>query len=171
LRRRTLKECLIELVPDRKRVALSLAVISALVFGLLIPERILVAVSPSLDHRIFVVAKGSTPDEIRKGDYVVFTVRSRFIKNGTPSRLLKKVSCVTGEKLETRGRQYYCDGAYLGMAKWYTLKGDPIDSFVYSGTVPEGALFVTGRHVDSFDSRYLGFIERRNVEGIAHPLL
>ncbi len=67
-------------------------------------------------------------------------------KNGKPSRLLKKVSCVTGEKLETRSREYYCDGEYLGMAKWYSLKGEPVDSFVYSGTVPEGKLFVTGRH-------------------------
>ena len=171
MRRKTLKKCLTELVPDPKRVALSLAVISALVFGLLIPERIVVAVSPSLDHRVFVVAKRFAPDEIRKGDYVLFTVRSPYIKSGKPSRLLKRVSCVSGETLETRGRQYYCDGAYLGMAKWYSLKGEPIDSFVYSGTVPDGALFVTGRHVDSFDSRYLGFIERRNVEGIAHPLL
>jgi len=168
---KTLKKCLTELIPDPKRIAVSLAAISALVFGLLLPERIVVAVSPSLDHRVFVVARGFTPDEIRKGDYVVFTVRSRYIKSGKPSRLLKKVSCVSGEKLETRARQYYCDGEYLGTAKWYSLNGEPVDSFVYSGTVPEGKLFVTGRHVDSFDSRYLGFIERRNVEGIAHPLL
>ena len=171
MRRKTLKKCLTELIPDPKRIAVSLAVISALLFGLLLPERIVVAVSPSLDHRIFVVTKRFTPDEIRKDDYVVFTVRSHYIKNGKPSRLLKKVSCVTGERLETRSREYYCDGEYLGMAKWYSLKGEPVDAFVYSGTVPEGQLFVTGRHVDSFDSRYLGFIERSKVEGIARPLL
>jgi len=171
LRLRILRRCLTDFFRDRRKRSVWLAAVSALVFGLLLPGRIVVAISPSLDHRIFVVARRFAPDEIRKGDYVLFTVRSPYIKSGKPSRLLKRVSCVSGETLETRGRQYYCDGAYLGMAKWYTLKGDPIDSFVYSGTVPEGALFVTGRHVDSFDSRYLGFIERRNVEGIDHPLL
>jgi len=166
-----LKKCLTDFIRDPKRLAVYLAAVSALVFGLLLPGRIVVAISPSLDHRVFVVTKSFTPDEIRKDDYIMFTVRSHYIKNGKPSRLLKKVSCVTGERLETRTREYYCDGEYLGMAKWYSLKGEPVDAFVYSGTVPEGKLFVTGHHIDSFDSRYLGFIERRNVEGIAHPLL
>ena len=171
MRRKTLKKCLTDFIRDPKRLAVYLAAVSALVFGLLLPGRIVVAISPSLDHRVFVVTKSFTPDEIRKDDYIMFTVRSHYIKNGKPSRLLKKVSCVTGERLETRTREYYCDGEYLGMAKWYSLKGEPVDAFVYSGTVPEGKLFVTGHHIDSFDSRYLGFIERRNVEGIAHPLL
>ena len=171
MRRKTLKKCLTDFAGDRKNVCVYLAAVSALVFGLLLPGRIVVAISPSLDHRIFVVTKRFTPDEIRKDDYIMFTVRSHYIKNGKPSRLLKKVSCVTGERLETRTREYYCDGEYLGMAKWYSLKGESVDSFVYSGTVPEGKLFVTGHHIDSFDSRYLGFIERRNVEGIARPLL
>ncbi len=171
MRRKTLKKCLTDFIRDRKKRSVYLAAVSALVFGLLLPGRIVVAISPSLDHRIFVVTKRFAPAEIRKDDYVVFTVQSHYIKNGKPSRLLKKVSCVAGERLETRTREYYCDGEYLGMAKWYSLKGEPVDSFVYSGTVPEGKLFVTGHHVDSFDSRYLGFIERRNVEGIAHPLL
>ena len=171
MRRKTLKKCLTDFIRDPKRLAVYLAAVSALVFGLLLPGRIVVAISPSLDHRVFVVTKSFTPDEIRKDDYIMFTVRSHYIKNGKPSRLLKKVSCVTGERLETRTREYYCDGEYLGMAKWYSLKGEPVDAFVYSGTVPEGKLFVTGRHVDSFDSRYLGFIERSKVEGIARPLL
>ena len=129
------------------------------------------AISPSLDHRIFVITKRFTPDEIRKDDYVVFTVRSHYIKNGKPSRLLKKVSCVTGEKLETRAREYYCDGEYLGMAKWYSLKGEPVDPSSIRGPCPRESSSSRAAMSDSFDSRYLGFIERRNVEGIAHPLL
>jgi signal peptidase I/conjugal transfer pilin signal peptidase TrbI len=165
-----LKKCLTDFIRDRKKACAYLAAVSALVFGMLLPGRIVVAISPSLDHRIFVITR-LTPDRIGKEDYVLFTVRSHYIRNGTPSRLLKKVSCVAGEKLETRAREYFCNGEYLGMAKWYSLKGEPVGSFVYSGTVPEGKLFVMGRHADSFDSRYLGFIERRQVEGIARPLL
>jgi len=171
LRLKTLRKCLTDLFTNRKKRSVWLAAVSALVFGLLLPGRIVVAISPSLDHRIFVITKSFTPDEIRKDDYVLFAVRSHYIKDGRPSRLLKKVSCISGEKLETKAREYYCDGEYLGMAKWYSLKGEPVNSFAYSGTVPEGKLFVTGNNPDSFDSRYLGFIERSNVEGIAHPLL
>ncbi len=156
---------------DGRKRSVWLAAVSALVFGLLLPGRIAVAISPSLDHRIFVLTKSFAPSEIRKGDYIVFTVRSHYIKNGRPSRLLKKVSCIAGQMLEARAREYHCDGEFLGMAKSYSLKGEPVDAFVYSGTVPEGMLFVIGNNPDSFDSRYLGFIERSNVEGIAHPLL
>ena len=174
MHRRTLKNYLTnngEIAWDRKKLCVWLAAVSALVFGVFVPGRIVVAVSPSLDHRIFIIDKRFVPEEIRKDDYVIFTVRSPYIKNGTPSRLMKKVSCVTGDRLETRNLQYFCNGQYLGMAKWHSLRGEPVDAFVFSGAVPEGKFFVTGHHVDSFDSRYLGFVERRNVEAIAHPLL
>ena len=104
MRRRTLKKCLTELARDRKKVCVCLAAVSALVFGLLLPGRIVVAISPSLDHRIFVIT-GFTPDRIGKEDYVIFTVRSHYIKDGKPSRLLKKASCVAGQRLETRARR------------------------------------------------------------------
>ena len=139
--------------------------------GLILPGRIVVAISPSLDHRIFVINKNFAPGDIRKGDYVIFTVSNHYIREGKPTKLMKKVTCIGGERLETKTREYYCNGEYLVMAKWFSLRGEPLDSFAYSGTVPEGMLFVTGRHVDSFDSRYLGFIPRRKIEGIAHPLL
>ncbi len=171
MRLKTLRKCLTDLAGDRKKRSAFLAAVSALIFGLLLPGRIVVAISPSLDHRVFVLTKSFAPDEIRKGDYVVFTVHSHYIKNGKPSRLLKKVSCISGEKLEVKTRDYYCDGEYLGTAKQYSLKGELVDAFIYSGPVPEGMVFVTGNNPDSFDSRYLGFIERRNVEGIAHTLL
>ncbi len=123
MHRKTLKKCLTEFVRDRNKLAVYLAAVSALVFGLLLPGRIVVAISPSLDHRLFVVTKSFTPDEIRKDDYVVFTVRSHYIKNGKPSTLLKKVSCVTGEKLETRAREYYCSRRLPGNGEMVFLQG------------------------------------------------
>ena len=80
MRRKTLKKCLTDFIRDRKKLAVYLAAVSALVFGLLLPGRIVVAISPSLDHRVFVVTKSFTPDEIRKDDYIMFTVRSHYIK-------------------------------------------------------------------------------------------
>ena len=170
LRPKTWKESVSDFVRDRKKVCIYLTAVSAFVFGLLIPGRVVVAVSPSLDHRIFVITKKFSPGEIKKDDYVIFTVRSHYIKKGKPARLMKKVSCVSGQRLETRSRIYYCNDEYLGMAKWYSLRGEPVDSFTWSGSIPEGKLFVTGQSPDSFDSRYLGFIERSKIEGIAHPL-
>jgi type IV secretory pathway protease TraF len=57
------------------------------------------------------------------------------------------------------------------MAKVITLKGATLPMFVFNGKVPDGMLFVSGQHKDSFDSRYWGFLEQRRVEAIATPLL
>ena len=51
MRRKTLKKCLTDFIRDRKKRSVYLAAVSALVFGLLLPGRIVVAISPSLDHR------------------------------------------------------------------------------------------------------------------------
>ena len=38
------------------------------------------------------------------------------------------------------------------MAKLITLKGTTLPLFVFNGKVPDGKLFVSGQHRDSFDS-------------------
>lgn len=85
-------------------------------------------------------------------------------------RVIKRVSCVPGERLETRGRDYYCNGMFLGRAKEVGRKGQKLDNFAFNGTVPEDRMFVTGDHPDSYDSRYWGFLSKEEVTASANPL-
>lgn len=82
----------------------------------------------------------------------------------------KRVECAGGQRLETKGRDFYCDGLYLGRGKEHSLSGKKAEIFSFNGRVPEGAYFVMGDHPDSFDSRYFGFIWRKDVKAIAYPL-
>ena len=132
-------------------------------------SRLVFSISPSLSHRVFVLDRsGRTP---RKGDYAIFHLASPLFENGKPQKLIKEVTCSAGDTLsvDAQNRFFYCNGKYLGKAKVITLKGAALPMFVFNGRIPEGMLFVSGRHRDSFDSRYWGFLDERRVEAIATP--
>jgi len=134
-------------------------------------SRLVFSISPSLSHRVFVLDRsGRAP---RKGDYVIFRFASPLFETEKPLRLIKEVTCSPGNTLsvDVPNRFFFCDGNYLGVAKVITLKGANLSMFVFNGRVPEGMLFVSGQHKDSFDSRYWGFLDLKKVEAIAQPLL
>jgi len=138
--------------------------------GYLICSRLTIVISPSLSKRIFFLERsGRIPN---KGEYVQFTFSSPLYENGKRHHAIKVVACKAGDILsvDIDNRFYYCNGRYLGCAKRTSLRDKPLPMFVYQGVIPEGALFVTGAHKDSFDSRYWGFLEEKTIEGIAHPL-
>lgn len=132
-------------------------------------SRLVFSISPSLSHRIFVLDRsGRHPG---KGDYVIFRFASPLFENGKPQKLIKEVTCSAGDTLtvDAQNRLFYCNGKFLGKAKMITLKGASLPMFVFNGKIPEGRLFVSGMHRDSFDSRYWGFLDERRVEAIATP--
>jgi len=133
-------------------------------------SRVVISLSPSLSHRIFLLDRSGR--EPRKGDYVIFRFASPLLEQGKPQSLIKEVTCAAGDTLQVdrQNRFFYCNGKYLGMAKVITLKGAVLPMFVYGGRIPDGKLFVSGRHRDSFDSRYWGFLDARNVRAIATPI-
>lgn len=138
--------------------------------GMYIPDRISVTLTPSLDKRVFFL---STPGiAIKKGDYVMFTLKDRFINGNTPVKVIKKVGCGEGDNLEIKyAKHYYCNGMFLGIAKDKSKKGEPVKHFEFTGKIPEGKLFVVGTIPDSYDSKYFGFLGKEDVEKIAYPVL
>lgn len=117
-------------------------------------RHILVTVSASVDDRIF----WRTGDEPEKGDYATFMF-SHPLAGAEPVRLTKRLVCWEGDVLTIEGRNHFCNGEPLGVAKTIGLNGKPLPLFVYNDRVPEGKAFAFGAHVDSFDSRYWGLVD------------
>ena len=131
-----------------------------------IESHLLITLTPSLYHRVYIMGRAR---EVKRDDYVVFSLKGdRFAKDD--DKLLKRVSCAEGDALKTVGKGYFCNGALLGTAKDFSLKGEKLKNFVYDGVVERGLLFVTGEHKDSYDSRYFGFIRRDQVTAKAYPV-
>jgi signal peptidase I len=145
--------------------------LAALVFaGMLIPSRFAVTLTPSVDHRVFFLKYGPQENELKRGVYVLFDIRSEYIDRGKAHTTIKRIACTGGERLLIRGAASYCDGRAIAVAKERSLRGEMLPHFAYDGKIPEGALFVTGQHRDSFDSRYFGFVQAKEVKALAYPI-
>lgn len=134
------------------------------------PSRFAVTLTPSTEHRVFFLKKGPSTGELKKGAYVMLDIRSEYVDHGTPHRVIKRIACAGGEELNVIGRNIYCNGREIAVAKNLSLKGEELPRFHYSGKIPLDAVFVTGQHRDSFDSRYFGFLKMEEVKAVAYPL-
>lgn len=151
----------------RNRVVIAILVLAFA--GAVIPSKFDVTLSPSLRYRVFFLDKA--PDKtIRRGEYLLLELSSKYIMDGKPFKATKQAACVEGDTLRVVGREYYCNDEYLGRAKDYSLKGEKLENFVYNGVIPEGRIFLFGQHRDSFDSRYFGFVMKEKIEAIAYPV-
>ena len=155
-----------------RKVLCLLLFFGALVFGgMNIPGRFSVTTTPSLKYRVFFLKNISDDaSKIRKDDYVLFNMSTGYINNGKRFDAIKKVSCVSGEYLTVKDKNYFCNGQFIGHAKDVSSIGKPVNNFLFDGQMPEGMIFVTGDHIDSYDSKYFGFVRRKDVKAIASPM-
>ncbi len=153
--------------PNKGKLGLILFVGALVVAGLVIPSRFALTLTPSTPYRLFFI--GGKQDVPRAG-YVLFERDLTEIGGKPRQRIIKKVGCAEGQFLQVSGRDYFCDGTWLGRAKEVSRSGKPTTPFVYEGRVPPGRVFVAGTHNDSYDSRYFGFLDAKEVRAIVYPI-
>ncbi len=107
-----------------------------------------------------------------RGEVVVF----RFPKDRSID-YIKRVVAVPGDTIEIRDKQLFINGepvadphAYVSSPTILQRAASPRDNFG-PVTVPEGRVFVMGDNRDnSYDSRFWGFVEERDILGKAFIL-
>jgi len=148
-----------------------LAITCLLVAGTLLPYKFSVTLTPSLKHRIYWLTRN--PDKVVRGDYVLFHHKELATKVGMKKseEMLKIIGCNEGDQLTIdEEKKFYCNGEYLVRAKDFSLKGEPLQHFVFNGQIPKGVMFVMGQHKDSYDSRYFGFVDKSRILAKAYPI-
>lgn len=156
---------------DKKSLYQTIIILCAFVVGLIIPGKIAVTLTNSLNHHLYYISRLSPKDTIHLNDYVLFKMKeSKFVDNKKKLDVMKIVVCGPGDVLKENNRQYRCNGNLLGTAKEQSLKGEKVDNFKFNGIIPPDNYFVMGQHKDSWDSRYFGFVERKDVKAITYPL-
>ncbi len=156
---------------DFRNWRLWLAITVLLVAGTLLPNKFSVTLTPSLKHRIYWLTRN--PDKVVRGDYVLFRYRELSDRMGMKMSedVMKILGCNEGELLTVDvEKKFYCNGEYLVRAKDLSLKGEPLQHFVFNGPVPKGVMFVMGQHKDSYDSRYFGFVDKNRILAKAYPV-
>ena len=151
--------------------------------GAAIPNYFAVTTTPSLNKRIFFIIKSKQIEKLKKGDYVMFSLLKSRLERPLPSKLvtmikdegedsqIKRIGCIAGEELKNIGNEFYCKNKLIAKAKEYSLGGERLKKFEFSGKIPEGNMFLVGDHVDSYDSRYFGFIKAKDIIATLYPLL
>ena len=157
-----------------KRIAIIVFCTSA---GAFIPRHITISPTDSLAEHLFILERDVSPGQIRQKDVVRFQHNDAVVHAAmhelklSQAHLLKRVGCIQGQTLNVNSqKEYYCDGDYLRRAKDKTLTGKVVQNFVWNGPVPAGKFFAIGDHIDSYDSRYFGFVDLSAVEAKAYPL-
>ncbi|WP_173201746.1 S26 family signal peptidase [Geobacter sp. SVR] len=148
-----------------------MAITCLLVAGTLIPYKFSVTLTPSLKHRIYWLTRN--PDKVVRGDYVLFHHKELAAKVGMKKseEMLKVIGCNEGDQLTVDAeKKFYCNGEYMVRAKDISLKGEPLQHFVFNGQIPKGVMFVMGQHKDSYDSRYFGFVDKNRILAKAYPI-
>jgi len=153
-----------------------------LIAGTAIPNYFAVTTTASLNKRIFFIKKGKQVEKLKTGDYVMFSLLKSKRGNDLPAKLvkmiendgeelqIKRIGCSAGEEIKNIGNEYYCKNQLIAIAKDYSLGGERLKKFEYSGKIPEGDMFLLGDHVDSYDSRYFGFIKTKDIIATVYPL-
>ncbi len=156
---------------NRREQTVTIVFLAFILAGAWLPGRIAVAISGSLDHRVFFLLPA--PAKVELGDYLVF--RHRDLSQVQPGlradhdQMIKKVGCLPGDHLVVdETNQFFCNGRLLGQAMEADSKGHPLPRFSFTGPVPADKLFMVGTHPRSYDSKYYGFI---NVHEISHQAL
>ena len=156
----------------KKLIFLLIMIMSLSAAGAMIPSHFMVAISPSVKYRIFYYKRNFQQSDLHNGTYVVFDMYKKQHKNCQPCQVVKKIGCTEGNNLHIdKNNFYYCNDEYLGTTQPFTKSGKPLHPFYFNGSVPRGKLFVIGDHKDSYDSKYVGFINKNNIKAVALPIL
>lgn len=123
--------------------------------------------SASFKEHFFIIKKHFSNSDITRDAIITkrMTQGSPYVPTG--KLIVKKVVCESGNLLETRGKDFYCNGSYLVTALEKDSKGDSLEQFHFNGEIPKDKLFIVGENLKSYDSRYFGLIDKLEVEGVA----
>jgi signal peptidase I len=154
--------------PYRKPVRNLVLVLGLGLLGMLLPRHVGISETRSLEHTVFLLGYHH-PREIERGEYLQFGLK------GDPHVgdrvLIKRVVGVPGDEVETTADgRYLVNGVLVAVAKPYSLEGERLTWFRFRGQIPAGRYFVCGEHKDSYDSRYFGLVDARDVVSMAYPV-
>lgn len=122
------------------------------------------------DVHLSLLVKNQAP-HLDRGD-LAFWRPSGALSYVKQEYVLKRVSGVAGDRLEVRNGVIKINGEVVvsGMPLLDESKVKPA-AFDRDLIIPAGAIFVTGTHPLSNDSRYWGFLNTRDVIGKGYKLL
>jgi conjugal transfer pilin signal peptidase TrbI len=122
------------------------------------------------NHRWYLIDRHD--QDVWRGDLVAFRADPRMAPWFPAGRIIVKVATgMPGDRVQVDGSQTLINGKPVSEGLALSPKlGKPPSDFIREATVPGSALWATGTHPLSFDSRYWGFVYDNQIIGRAYAL-
>lgn len=122
-----------------------------------------------LQWRVFVIDKYER--EIVRGEIYAFRSESMdpYFKDG--SQVIKVADGIPGDRVKVTTEKTFVNDKVVGEGLLLNKKlKKPKSRFVREEVVPQDKFWFMGRSLDSFDSRYWGYVSKSNIVGRAYPI-
>ena len=132
--------------------------------------KILVSNTNSLTNSVFLL----TPKkDYKNGDIVTFNYQfENYFKYKKGDKFTKIISCSSGQKLKRVDLNFFCDDKFIGSAIKIDGKGQKLKSFeITEEIIPTKKYFLMGTNPKSYDSRYYGYIDEKDIIGVTYGLI
>lgn len=156
-----------------KKILIILAVLSFIAFvRSFVFKNIGVNISESVNFRFYKIYPIDAKTKLHVGDYVLFRYQKdddRFLKKG--QNVVKRIGCLADSIISYDNTSVFCDGRRMKENQViFSKKFDKIQPLYSDGIIPEGKLFLIGDHERSFDSRFWGLADEKDIIAIVRPL-
>lgn len=130
--------------------------------------KVLISITNSLPFTIFV----ETPNkDFTTGNIVTFKYQYKeyFIyKQG--QNFTKIIGCAQGQKISTIGNDYFCENKLIGTALEKDGFNNAIERQIYNEVIPQGKFFMIGSNPKSYDSKYYGYVDIKDILGVTYGI-
>ncbi len=134
-------------------LVLSYLILQVLDLKFTIPE------SESVNGRLFLLQEKNI-----KNDFVVFSYEKKEYKTYKKGKkFIKKIGCDSGDILTIKDSQVYCNNRLIATSFFKNKEGELLPQFDFNGIVPDNSFFALGEHPKSFDSRYFGLVDKKDI--------
>lgn len=122
-----------------------------------------------LPYKVFIIDRANK--EIGRGDYLAFRADER-VGPWFPAGMtfIKEVVGLPGDRVRVENGQVTVRGESRGELTLLGKLERSAQDFARDEEVPEGMFWVMGTAPESYDSRYWGYVEERQVIGRAYPV-
>lgn len=146
-----------------------LALISIYSIMYLLGYKILISNTESLPYTLFL----QTPKkEFTAGSIVTFKYQFKnYFKYTQGDNFTKIIGCSQGQTILRIKNDFYCNGGMIGTALTKDGKGNFIESVDFNEIVPQGKYFMIGTNPKSYDSKYFGYVDEKDILGVTYGIL
>lgn len=122
--------------------------------------------SESVNGSLFLVQ-----DKTIKNDYVVFEYDKEPYKIYQYGKLfIKRIACDSGQHLKVHNRQVLCDNRLIATGIDRNSEGIVLPHYQYDGVIPNDKFFAIGDSPRSYDSRYFGLVDKKQIRNTARRI-